>query len=500
MSWRITQLLLSILGLSAVTMTLVFTLTDLLPSQQLALFGFRFTPLSTTMVALISFIGWVVTRYAQTQFAESIDEQRFRRRLFATIAAILFTVISDHLLLFWLGWIAVSSSLHQMLVFYPERPRAVLAAHKKFIFARLAETLLATAFILFYLAHGTASIAELQTVTLTPLSYTAMTLLAIVALMKCAQLPVHGWLLQVVESPTPVSALLHAGIINLGGYLLLKFSPLLSQAIVAQWVLLVVAGLSLLIAASVTMTRVSIKVRLAWSTVAQMALMLVEIALGLYSIALLHLLAHSCYKAYAFLSAGSVVDQAERATLSGYQLPSLGAFTVAILLSLMIAAGLYAVGLITGLLAPWLAVFMALTLWFATQCRRQQPLLALKAVFWGVFWLALYKVVKTLLGYLLPEAQATLTALSAADLWISWLLLMVLTVYLVLSYQPYTAFSSRLFVALNAGFYLDEWATRMTLWVWPIALPHRSTPSTEVALHQSNGDTPSRSATQQGGH
>ena len=109
----------------------------------------------------------------------------------------------------------------------------------------------------------------------------AAILLAITALIKCAQLPLHGWLIQVVEAPTPISALLHAGIINLGGFLLLSFAPLIAFSVDAQWVLLIIAGLSTLISALVMMTRISIKVKLAWSTCAQMGLMLIECALGL---------------------------------------------------------------------------------------------------------------------------------------------------------------------------------------------------------------------------
>jgi NAD(P)H-quinone oxidoreductase subunit 5 len=139
---------------------------------------------------------------------------------------------------------------------------------------------------------------------LSRLEQLAALLIASAAMVKCAQFPMHGWLIQVVEAPTPVSALLHAGVINLGGFLLLM-APLMRHADLANWLLLIVAGLTCVAAALITMTRVSVKVLLAWSTVAQMGLMLVECALGQYGLALLHLVAHSCYKAYAFLAAGS---------------------------------------------------------------------------------------------------------------------------------------------------------------------------------------------------
>jgi NAD(P)H-quinone oxidoreductase subunit 5 len=132
-------------------------------------------------------------------------------------------------------------------------------------------------------------------------------LLALAVVLRSALLPVHGWLIQVMEAPTPVSALLHAGVVNLGGFVLIRFAPLLSEAMPAR-TLLVVAGLATAVLAGMVMlTRISIKVRLAWSTAAQMGFMIAECGLGLYTLAALHLIGHSLYKAHAFLSASSVV-------------------------------------------------------------------------------------------------------------------------------------------------------------------------------------------------
>jgi NAD(P)H-quinone oxidoreductase subunit 5 len=132
-------------------------------------------------------------------------------------------------------------------------------------------------------------------------------LVVVAALLKCAQLPFHGWLIQVMEAPTPVSALLHAGVVNLGGFVLIRLHPLLADAPVALTLLGTVGAATAALAALVMTTRISIKVALAWSTAAQMGFMLVQIALGLPGMALLHLLAHSLYKAHAFLAAGGAV-------------------------------------------------------------------------------------------------------------------------------------------------------------------------------------------------
>src|SRR5690606_20955596 len=137
-------------------------------------------------------------------------------------------------------------------------------------------------------------------------------LVALAAILKTAQLPLHGWLIQVMEAPTPISALLHAGVVNLSGFVLLRMAPMLAQSDIAQALLVIVGSLSAALAALVMLTRISIKIRLAWSTCAQMGFMLMEIGLGLYELALLHLLAHSLYKAYSFLSAGDAVEQTVR--------------------------------------------------------------------------------------------------------------------------------------------------------------------------------------------
>jgi len=128
------------------------------------------------------------------------------------------------------------------------------------------------------------------------------------AVLKCAQFPFHGWLIQVMEAPTPVSALLHAGIVNAGAFLVIRMSPIMSLSAPAMDALAVIGLTTLAVASLVMLTQTSIKVSLAWSTSAQMGFMLLEAGLGLYSLALLHLVAHSLYKAHAFLASGSSVD------------------------------------------------------------------------------------------------------------------------------------------------------------------------------------------------
>lgn len=431
------------------------------------------TPLNTTVLLLISFIGLVVLRYAKNNLAGDPDDARFLKWFITTVLAVIITVTTNHLVVFWLSWTAISISLHQLLMFYPERTRAKVAAHKKFLFARFSEALLATAFVLIYTQHGTFIISEiLAEISLLPAlslqHQIAAVLLANVALIKCAQLPLHGWLIQVVEAPTPVSALLHAGIINLGGFLLLLFSPLFGQATVAQWLVLIVAGLSTVIAALVMTTRISIKVRLAWSTTAQMGLMLIECALGLYELALLHLLAHSCYKAYAFLGSGNAVNDYLRQAYVPVTLPNAKHWVLAFLLAIpVVAIAAFVSGSILPV-APWVLIALALASLFAFRLQDTSKVSIGGTVCVGVAILAFYLLMKFAIPFLLPDVQQAYSVV--ADAWISALFISMMAIYLYLQYQMQSQLSRKLFIALNAGFYLDEWATRTTLRIWPISL------------------------------
>src|SRR5690349_9310557 len=116
-------------------------------------------------------------------------------------------------------------------------------------------------------------------------------------------------MLQVMEAPTPVSALLHAGVVNIGGFVMIRLAPLMLHATIAQNILIGVGLFSTIIASLVMTTRAAIKSSLAWSTIGQMGFMLVQCGLGAWHLALMHVLAHSLYKAHTFLSSGSIVRQ-----------------------------------------------------------------------------------------------------------------------------------------------------------------------------------------------
>ncbi len=281
----------------------------------------RIDTVTVAMLGLISLVAWVVVRYSTNYLGGEADQHRYVRGLLATVAAVSVVVVSNHLVLLVVAWAAASVALHGLLTFFGDRPVAVAVAHKKFLLARCADAAMAGAVVAFATTFDTLRIDGIVAAATAAPSLPAgarvgIALVAVAALLKCAQLPFHGWLIQVMEAPTPVSALLHAGVVNLGGVVLLRFAPLVDLAVETRTLLVVVGLFTAVVAGLVMTTRVSVKVALAWSTCAQMGFLMLQCGLGLWEMALLHLLAHSVYKAHAFLGAGGVVRKTQHNQLA----------------------------------------------------------------------------------------------------------------------------------------------------------------------------------------
>ncbi|MFB4203739.1 NADH-quinone oxidoreductase subunit L [Arhodomonas sp. KWT2] len=283
--------------------------------------GIRLDAVSASLLALVTLVGWVVLRYTASYMDGEAREGAFTGWLCATLSSVMLLVISGHLLLLVAAWIATSVCLHRLLLFYPQRRRARLAARKKFVMARLGDAALCGAAVILAVACGSGDIAAILAAAGTESATTAMRwaalLLALAAALKSAQFPTHGWLTEVMEAPTPVSALLHAGVINAGGFLLIRFADVILQAPLVMAALVALGGFTALFGAMVMLTQPAVKTSLAWSTVGQMGFMVMQCGLGLFPLALLHLIAHSLYKAHAFLASGSGVDQVTAARRPG---------------------------------------------------------------------------------------------------------------------------------------------------------------------------------------
>lgn len=268
---------------------------------------------SISMLLLVSFIGWVVVRYSATYLDGEERQGRFMAWLCSTLAAVMLLLIAGNLVQLVLAWIVTSLSLHRLLLFYPERAGAQRAARKKFVTARAADIALIGAALMIAAAYHTADIVAIQTAARAGhggvLAISAAALIATAALLKSAQFPMHGWLTEVMEAPTPVSALLHAGVINAGGFVLIRFADVMLLAPGVMAALVMIGGFTALFGSLVMLTQPAVKTSLAWSTVAQMGFMIMECGLALFPLALLHIIAHSLYKAHSFLASGGAVER-----------------------------------------------------------------------------------------------------------------------------------------------------------------------------------------------
>ena len=187
----------------------------------------RLDAVSATMVALVAFIGWVVMRFSRSYLDGEAREGAFHALMLATLASVLLLVQAGSLAVLILGFVAVGAGLRQLLLFYPERAEARRAAAKFSLVWHGGDLALLIAAACLWSATGTAElgrIAALAPAVSGPLLSFGVAFLILAAVLKTAAFPLHGWLTEVMEAPTPVSALLHAGIINGGGFLLIRMA------------------------------------------------------------------------------------------------------------------------------------------------------------------------------------------------------------------------------------------------------------------------------------
>jgi NAD(P)H-quinone oxidoreductase subunit 5 len=315
-------------------------------------FSLRLDSVSIIMLSMISLLGFIIVKFSINYLDGDHQQGAFMGRLAATIASVQFLVISGNLCVLLISWILTSISLHRLLLFYSDRPGAQLAAKKKFILARLGDACLLVAMILLYNQFGSGNIETIfigiksGSFSATSLEFAAL-FLALAAMLKSAQFPTHGWLIEIMETPTPVSALLHAGLLNAGPFLIIRLAFVMEASTFASISLIIVGGLTAVFASVAYLTQTSVKTALGYSSVGHMGFSLMTSGLGVYAASMLHLVAHSFYKAHAFLSSGSVIDvvRASKVTkVVKYESP------LKIVLGVGMALGLYmAFALISGI-------------------------------------------------------------------------------------------------------------------------------------------------------
>jgi NAD(P)H-quinone oxidoreductase subunit 5 len=437
----------------------------------------RLDALGMVMLLLITSIAAVILRFSRRYLDGEPGQRGYLRWFLATMAGVSLLVVTNDLLVLALAWTASSLSLHQLLTFYGERAPALIAAHKKFLVSRVADLAILAAVALIWRTMGTLRIDALlaQAATLrdlpAPLEAAGL-LLAVGVILRSAQLPFHGWLIQVMEAPTPVSAFLHAGVVNIGGFVLIRLAGLVGRLEWAQTLLVVVGTATAVLAALVMTTRVSVKVSLAWSTCAQMGFMLLECGLGAYGLALLHLVAHSLYKAHAFLSSGRAVEQQQLRRMAPplrlatgrewARAAGLGALLVVAVSLTLGLGGDGGPGVAAGalILALALAPLLVRDLSGGTGAPFRGAAVAIGLV-------AAYAAGHTMFGAIAPAVRGD-AVLGAARLGlVACAFLTLYAVQATIAARPTGRLSRALYPACFAGFYLDELCTRLTFRIWP---------------------------------
>lgn len=480
----------AVMGLMASLLSLALTLADGSLavgvggywSQGLSLY---IDNLSAVMLTLVSFLAVLITRYSVSYLAGNTGQRRFMIWLARTIAAVLTLVVAGNLLLFFMAWAAMSLALHQLLTFNSSRPAAILAARKKFIVSRCGDLCLIGAIIASYIIFGTWQFQPLFAALGHAHGAIGENMIAWLligaACLKSAQFPFHSWLPDTMETPTPVSALMHAGIINAGGFLLICFSPLLIHCPVPMMAL-AACGLTTVVVGSLSMmTQTSIKRQLAYSTVAQMGYMMLECGLGAFGLALLHLVAHALYKSHSFLTSGSTVQRAPIAQfrrLYRHHHAAADVITAATAVALLIAVVWFSFrGVFGGNELPLLAaaaVAGCLAIWRMVAGRHTAVAIVrwiiglglLVAAYPALQWFSYHLLVGSrgpgnvmALGTLPPEPVEFTILLSVL------LVAMGCMQWLIISGRKPAAVRA-LYVHALSGFYIGVVANRITMWIW----------------------------------
>ncbi len=429
------------------------------------------------MFLLVSTLALVVVRYSRTYLAGQRGLDRYARYLLLTVASVSVLVTSNHLLVLVVAWFATDIGLHQLLTFYRSRRQAIIVAHKKFLLTRVADACFVVSIVLIGSEVGSLQIDAVNEFAqksgqLTPTLQIATVFLVFGVLLKTAQLPFHGWILQVMEAPTPVSAMLHAGVVNIGGFVMIRLAPLMADADIAQGILIGVGLFTTIVASLVMTTRVAIKGVLAWSTIAQMGFMLVQCGLGAWHLALMHLLAHSLYKAHTFLSSGSVVTQWRSSHLvHSPRATMLHLFGAALLVCLAVTPFYAATAMSTGHVSSSIGpLAFVLGLSFAPMIGRALAASARALMLAALFTIgasAAYFGWHVLFELVAPQINAGHTESELKWMIVVGGLVLLFITQSILQTNPNGRLSNWLQPHLLSGLYIDDWFTRVTFRLWP---------------------------------
>jgi NADH-quinone oxidoreductase subunit L len=274
---------------------------------------FTLDPLSALMLMVITGVGFLIHWYSVGYMEHDPGIARFFSYMNFFIFSMLMLVLAADLVILIVGWALVALSSYLLIGFWYDRPSAVAAARKAFITQVIGDVAMVIGAFLIVLHTGTLSLpgifAQAQTFQFSGALVTGIcALLAVGAFAKSAQWPLHTWLPDAMEGPTPVSALIHAAtMVTAGVYLVARFSPLFARAPIAEGLVACVGIGTALMAGVIALSQIDIKRVIAYSTMSQIGLMIYAVGIGAYSAGLYHFATHAVFKALLFMAAGNVI-------------------------------------------------------------------------------------------------------------------------------------------------------------------------------------------------
>ncbi|MBU6244859.1 MAG: NADH-quinone oxidoreductase subunit L [Actinomycetales bacterium] len=275
--------------------------------------AFRLDQLSMVFVLLITIVGSLIHVYSLGYMEHDPDRRKFFGYLNLFVAAMLLLVLANNYLLLYVGWEGVGLASYLLIGFWQVKPSAAAAAKKAFIINRVGDVGLGLAIMVMFVTFGSVTFADVfgQASAASEGTLTAIGLLLLLAACgKSAQFPLQAWLLDAMEGPTPVSALIHAAtMVTAGVYLIVRSNAIFDRAVWAATAVVVVGLITVFMGAIIGSAKDDIKKSLAGSTMSQIGYMITAAGLGPigYVFAIFHLLTHGVFKAGLFLGAGSVM-------------------------------------------------------------------------------------------------------------------------------------------------------------------------------------------------
>ena len=272
--------------------------------------GFLIDPLTTLMMVVVTFVSLMVHIYTIGYMHDDPGYQRFFSYISLFTFAMLMLVMSNNFLQLFFGWEAVGLVSYLLIGFWYTRETAVYANLKAFLVNRVGDFGFLLGIALILAQYGTLDYAEVfDYARAVPGEITLICVLLFIGAMgKSAQFPLHVWLPDSMEGPTPISALIHAAtMVTAGIFMVARMSPLYELSETARSLVLVIGAVTAFSMALVALTQYDIKRVVAYSTLSQLGYMTAALGASAYSAAMFHLMTHAFFKAVLFLAAGSVI-------------------------------------------------------------------------------------------------------------------------------------------------------------------------------------------------